>query len=349
MNQPSSRHEVSGHAFSVARDPAQAGAVLTTDGQDPKIPLGPYRDLRGDVWHVGARLTPFPRLQAAMRGFSPPDDPYAQVLRDAAFTAYCQALKAQPQPAPTFAQKQQAATLGIELPDAPPLLTTWVPNTACHYLQQNHPGSPEALRDHAVLCPAYEFPPPLAMTLARAVTLSSPRWRLYEPNPGASGYAWYDRLDTVVRLEPNVDRMALRVHLQGQGGTPVGPALLATHILMPAGTYRALRPDALPEVRCTPLGGLAPDDAANLMAAAYFDYTPEEAADWETQHARFGDRALYLAASQLEGEDAARRRVLGRILAREAGSYLPAGKALTFTIEREDDDYVAVRPGEPTP
>ena len=122
--------------------------------------------------------------------------PFADELREACRAAIYRAMLLQPTPVdvPKMAQ-EDAANLGITIPDATPKLEQWQPDSAENtYLYATKPRL--SIGDDSILM-TLDMPPPDQQTLSRAAEHNDTSQRLFEPNRQLEGYDWYDAMTKI--------------------------------------------------------------------------------------------------------------------------------------------------------
>ena len=186
---------------------------------------------------------------------------------------------------------------------------------------------------------------------------------LFEANTRFEGYGWYDALARVRGIHADIaagsvthplDALramagykpdapefpeafvrpdAIRWHLDvvGADGTPESIAIPGD--LAFAGEAAAWLDDARPLV--TAASGLAPEDLADLLQAAFFSASDEVDADsWETQRNRFDEEALHVALRLLCSEDEAHRRTIAEAVSREILWAAPSDRDVRIDIRK---------------
>ena len=79
--------------------------------------------------------------------------------------------------------------------------------------------------------------------------------------------------------------------------------------------------------------GIAPEDLAQLLGAAFFSPDDDAGADsWDTQQTRFEEAALHMALKLLCSEDEARKRSIADAVWREILWLMPRGRAVTIVV-----------------
>ena len=125
------------------------------------------------------------------------ETPFMDELRHACKLAIYRAIGQGKKPADLpFAARQEAAGMGINLPDATPMLRKWEPGTAKgDQYWTNHRRRHPLGDDPMIMGLSAEVQD--LQALRRAAERNGLAERLYEPDPRLSGYGWYDRLVSV--------------------------------------------------------------------------------------------------------------------------------------------------------
>ena len=250
---------------------------------------------------------------------------------------------------------REARELGIELPEAMPLLKPWYPSQADH---NSHSGDADRkLGDSPILMD--DFGTPIEQCADYALVRDG-RFvsRLAECEPAMQGYAWYDALPRITsmgfeidkdghssRFDPSelpdvtsgvADRLELVVGISGPGGAEV--------IRVPA-PVAILYDDSIIwdfEEAAIVLGSadaISPSDLVELLEGACFCSSDDREADsWDTQNTRFRLDAQEVATRLLLGDDAALIERLRAILAYRVQWFIPQGRQLTAVIRRDGLD-----------
>ena len=121
------------------------------------------------------------------------ETPFMEELRQACRRAIYQTIALQPDPVDVPKQMQEeAAAMGIALPDAAPKLAKWHPSKA-HESYHRPSDKREQVQDDTIVLDL-DMSPTTQQTLARAAGNNGTLNRLYEPNHQLIGYDWYDQL-----------------------------------------------------------------------------------------------------------------------------------------------------------
>ena len=133
------------------------------------------------------------------------ETPFMEKLRTACRRAIYRALSLQPaaMDVPKRAQ-EEAASMGIILPDAAAVLRPWGPKIARaeHHDTLRTQEWTEVSEDTMVM--ELEAEPADEQTLARAAQLNGTAGRLMQPNRELEGYGWYDRLTKATHMNITV-------------------------------------------------------------------------------------------------------------------------------------------------
>ena len=130
------------------------------------------------------------------------ETPFMRELREACARATYTAMGLEPKPVDVpKATQEDAAKMGINLPDAAPILRRWDPGTACNrktVSRDRWPVSEETMVME--LCAAT----PDEQALAKAANRNHITDRLMKADQGLTGYGWYDRLTRATELKITV-------------------------------------------------------------------------------------------------------------------------------------------------
>lgn len=281
-------------------------------------------------------------------------------LREAAERALFEAVAARPCHHLGFKAWTRARELGVQLPEAEPLLQGWTPARAD---TQGCEGSSLIPATEVIRVAADE--PEVAQCVAAALAKSPLRGQMVCEEPGFDGYAWYDRLARIgsFRFEVEHDGGSFIV-AEAASEPPLTAHLEANRIVFKADLLDAgkLYPiaaeaevvfatnpdcwsglDAASIVYCP---SLAVDELAELLEAAFFSACDDSNSDsWETQHRYFCKEARELALKLLAGPDAAICDRF-RALLQENRWLLPAGAELAIAMRGEAITVSLERPAE---
>ena len=139
------------------------------------------------------------------------ETPFMEELRLACRRAIYQAMTLQSEPVnvPKSIQNE-AAAMGIRLPDAQPQLLQWEPRKANSSYYDPTTVYHRVTDETIVMDLDTDIGPANQQALARAAEQNGVMDRLYQHNDGLTGYAWYDRLTKVDRV---------RISITNQDGT----------------------------------------------------------------------------------------------------------------------------------
>ena len=144
------------------------------------------------VWTTKVDVIECPRLELTLPARREVvETPFMQELRQACRRTIYQAMTLHPEPVnvPKYMQ-DEAAAMGISLPDAAPKLEPWQPQRAN---SSYHGPNTE-----------YRHVTDNTIALARAAEQNGAMDRLYKQNGGLAGYGWYDRLTKANKLRITV-------------------------------------------------------------------------------------------------------------------------------------------------
>jgi len=263
-----------------------------------------------------------------------------------------------------FAQWAEARQLGVDLPEATPLLRGWTPAKA----------DLNSVSDGSGLIPAGElvlmehFGAPLEQCAAFALARDGRfEGRLADPDDAMAGYGWYDALPriTVLRFEierdgaahvfdsdtlsdlesGTVDRLALVVEITGSRPetlTVAAPVVIDYDDAHHWGFEEA-------NILLASRDAISPDELVELLEASCFCASDDREADsWETQNDRFLLDAREMATRLLLGDDAALVERLRAIISYRAQWFVPEGRQFAAVIGRNAID-IRIEPVTPAP
>ena len=293
------------------------------------------------------------------------ETPFLEEMREAARLAvYRTMAQADPAPRVAWTDWHTAKEAGIEMPEPPAELRPWRPAIAdTDYWDERSAFT--AVGSGALVMQA-DPEPPEAQALHRALGLtglqggSKPALRLLAPEPRFEGYPWYDALARVTGIETlvTVDGAVRSLDYftnRENGGEPERPEDIVMHlnILHPpesprhcfrkcgtiavpadlafAGEAWSSLHDALPLV--TADSGIAPEELARLLRAAYFSPSDDAEADsWETQLTRFEEEALHMSLKLMCSVEEARQRTIADAVWREIFWLMPRDRTVTIVV-----------------
>lgn len=257
----------------------------------------------------------------------------------------------------SFASWKRARDLGIDLPEAEPVLYAWMPATADN--DNGHPTGEVLSVDPQKTSIVDNFEPHIAAPIARAIHQHQIRENMAEQHTPYEGYSWYDRLPKFCNPRFYIDASGSSYANGENGCCPVLDSHIeATGIELrynlthaASETEREFRVPAdvsfiSPDDRwgddldnisiayvCS--DSLTPEDLADLIEEAFFCASDDcEADSWDTQHDRFVRDARELATRLLHGENAAIRTQFADHLDRIRWMF-PKGKIVTIRIADE--------------
>ena len=330
---------------------------LNFHGATVSVRLPSVESVHGPRWTVAADVEDCPALELVLPARKEAvETPFLEEMRAAARLAVYRAMAADPDPRPSFEDRQRAHEADIDILPPPPELRPWRPGLAdvddWRELPRLWPVGGNAL---LVTC---DPEPPEAQAFARAAGRNAVAERLFEPDRRLEGYAWYDAIARVVNLhtEITVDgrTCALEAYsLPERWGAPDTPrpprpgAICVSLAVRPAeGPGRILDlptdlafagdtgswvHDVLPLV--TADSTLEPWTLAELLRAAFFSPSDDADADsWERQRDDFDSEALHIATRLLVSDDEARRTSIAAAVARELFWLIPHDRGADIAV-----------------
>ena len=152
------------------------------------------------------------------------ETPFLAQLRDQCRRAIYQSMRdLEDNPAVPYQVQQDAASLGVTLPDPPALLPPWEPADANYTQRQpRRPYQWPTLPDRAIIVEA-NCEAPDQQILARAADQNDLLPRLVQAQPIFEGYSWYDRLPRLTGFNFTVtdpDKTTILEHDREEATTP---------------------------------------------------------------------------------------------------------------------------------
>ena len=322
--------------------------------------------VEGGVWSARADIDSCPDLELVLPARKEAvETPFLEEMREAARLAVYHAMaQADPAPRVAWADWQKAKEAEIEMPEPPVELRPWRPAIAdTDYWDER---SAFASVDTGGLVIQADPEPPEAQALHRALGPaglqggSERTLRLFAPEPRFEGYPWYDTLARVTGIETLVTVDAAVHSLdyftnRENGSEPERPETIVMHLnvlhppksprhcfrkcdtiavpadLVFAGEAWSSVHNALPLV--TADSGVAPEELARLLRAAFFSPSDEADADsWETQLTRFEEDALHLSLRLMCSVEEARQRSIADAIWREIFWLMPRDRTVTIVV-----------------
>ena len=327
--------------------------------------------VHGPTWTVRADIHDCPDLELVLPARKEAvENAFLLEMREAARRAIYRAMAADPDPRPTFADRERAREAGIEIAPPPAMLRPWRPSVA-EVNDCREPGK-LAAAGHDSLVMACDPEPPEAQALWRAAKRAGIAPRLFEADRRLDGYNWYDALDRVtaihIRVAADGDWMAIDDYpLPERPGPraallPSRPAAIRIELtvrpaaghpatldvpadLAFAGEAWSWLDEALPLV--TADSTLQPHGLAELLRSGFFSPSDDADSDaWETQRDRFDESALHLATRLLLSDEAACRASLAEAVRRELIWLCPRDRTVDIRIRRPDVAVTLAEPGQ---
>ena len=322
--------------------------------------------VEGGVWSARADIDSCADLELVLPARKEAvETPFLEDMREAARLAVYRAMaQADPAPRVAWTDWHKAKEAGIEMPVPPAELRPWRPAIADTDYWDERSAFAGVGTD--VLVMQADPEPPEAQALHRALGLtglqggSERALRLFAPEARFEGYPWYDALARVTGIETlvTVDGAVRSLDYftnRENGGEPERPETIVMHlnILHPpesprhcfrkcgtiavpadlafAGEAWSSLHDALPLV--TADSGIAPEELARLLRAAYFSPSDDAEADsWETQLTRFEEEALHMSLKLMCSVEEARQRTIADAVWREIFWLMPRDRTVTIVV-----------------
>ena len=352
-----------GLAFGVFKDRRSGynNPDLNFFGLTLPVRLPNVETVHGPTWTVLADVDDCPDLELVLPARKEAvENGFLQEMREAARLAVYRAMAADPSPRPAYQDWMRARDAGIHIAPPPAMLLPWRPAIAdCNDWREPDKPAPAGAK---ALVMDFDPEPPEAQALWRAAERNGAAPRLFEADRRLEGYAWYDAIERVVRLdaEATVGRRpyaldnypvpertgapeaplaqrpdAIRLSLAVRSVKRAGRIIDLDADLAFAGEAWAYVGDALPLV--TRKSALQPHQLAQLLAAAFFSPSDDADADsWETQRQRFDEEAIHIATRLLLSDDEACRQSIAEAVQRELMWLAPPGRAIDIRIRRPD-------------
>ncbi len=364
-----------GIVFGVFRDLRESYNVpdLNFHGLTLRVGLPRFDTVSGGVWSARADVRACPELALVLPARKEAvETPFLAELREAArISVYRAMTAAEPVPRVARGDWKRARDAGIALPEPPAELRPWRPGVAD--IEDWREAPPFAPVGHDALVMAIDPDPQDDQAFHRAARRAGLAGRLFEADTRLEGYGWYDALARVRGLRAEVmaggvaqsldvlraaaapslpgapelpqafvrpDTIHWHLHVARADGSPESIAVPADLVF--AGETCTWVRDARPLV--TADAGMAPEELAELLRAAFFSPSDDADADsWETQRDRFDEEALHVALELLCSEDEARRRTIANAVSREILWAAPRDRAVRIDIRERKVD-VAFEP-----
>ena len=252
-----------------------------------------------------------------------------------------------------------AAEMGIQLPEAKPLLHTWVADTADTSQMaggRHHDAMPvDVSPPEACIIMSAPINTAMSQTLDRAIKLAQPEWQLLEPDPDYNGYAWYDSLShvremTVTATTPAGDTVAIKEDSQEANPLQERPESITIRLQVddqrPAGQRRLELPTDLAfwaeeyamldeaEAVLTTNTDITVEELSRMLMDAFFHPSDDKDADsYQTQQDYAEREALSIARGYLQSPTEALRHILTSQALRHLRYEIPDGWTAVITIQ----------------
>ena len=284
------------------------------------------------------------------------ETPFLEELRLACLHAIYDTISKSVQAVDVSRQHQQeAAAMGIRLPDARRLLTPWQP--VPDWKRVGMCVKPETVYSRDLTIDGTVMTQEQEHTLARAINQSQPKWRLFAADSRLKGYEWYDRLrriedvsitatadrenftDSRLQRVPNKrpDRMEVNIWTDLDDEGP--QFTLNTDVAFIDDAHETWISDVHPLV--TRNATVTSRELVDMMMEAYFK--PNEDGDgdsFNTQEDDATDILTKTATTILESEESAVanavHQALRRIVFEHNLQSLPMGSRATINIEADN-------------
>ena len=300
------------------------------------------------------------------------ETPFMEELRQACRRAVYQAMTLNPNPVdvPKYMQ-DEAAAMGISLPDAAPKLLPWQPQRANSSYYEPITEYRQVTDDTIALDIDLDLSAANHQALARAAEQNGTMDKLYKQNAGLTGYGWYDRLTKANKLKITVtdqegnhelgetqqdrknplqqrpDRIVLTLENtpENEQGSPVEILTLASDLAFENDQYDSVY-DAMPLVTMNSTINI--DELSDLMMEGFFDPSDDHEADsFNTQESDTRMECEATAIRLLSSNDDAVRTSIYNAMKRHVVHEIPKGMIATMRAARGKLLEVTLEP-EPT-
>ena len=336
----------------------QAG-ILNFYGTIVHRPNLPYVTTIRASWSVKVDVVDCPLLDLTLPARQEVvESPFADEMRAACTAAIYRAILLQPEPVDVPKEVQNhAADIGIDIPDARPLLEYWQPDSAAQ--KRYNARNPRGAVDENSILMTLDMSTADQQTLLRAASLNDVHTRLFRPNRQLVGYDWYDAMtqttsysitvsdqsgqhDLVTTREeqaeitprPNHIEFAIETDSQGNQDT----IRLFTDL--------AFDNDLCMDNVCpivTQNSAISIPDLVQIMTLAYFRPSEEKDADsYETQAEMYQDAYSMTAIALLESEDQAIISTITDAVQKHIMSHVPPDSEVQIQVRRDEPVLVTI-------
>ena len=286
--------------------------------------------------------------------------PFADELRAACRAVIYRAMLLHPTPVDVPKMTQEdAASMGINIPDATPTLEQWQPdaaeNTYSYDLEPRLPIAEDSILMTLGISTADQ------QTLSRAAERNNTSQRLFEPNRQLQGYDWYDAMTKITdycitvsdengdhdllsarrnnaAISPRPDRIEFTVQIDSQGEK--------TDIQLPTDLAFKQEED-LDMEDLSPLvtqdSDISAQELVEIMKLAFFTPSDDKDADsYDTQEDYHKTAYSMTAISLLESQDQA---IINSVIAavhRYIRYQIPDGSTATICVSRQEPTQVTI-------
>ena len=320
--------------------------------QEPDLPS--VRTVQG-AWHAAVDVTDCPGLSLTLPARRElVETAFTQEMRTACHAVIYRAIQNHPEPVDLPKKEhEQAAALGVQLPEARPLLKPWQPDHADPDWTPEHDKRQRA-DANVLLMQVRHLSAPDQTALARAAGKSGDDGRMMRPDPDMAGYGWYDRLARMTGLsitvadedgEHNLRQLRARketasavrpdsIRLTLHGRNPQGKLSLSLDTdLAFENSSETFAEDNQPLV--TKNSTMEAHELASLLDDAYFvPWDDVEADSYDTQQERHTDDSLRIATALLHSPEQAAVNAVASALERHVVYEIPFGMEAAITIRR---------------
>ena len=160
--------------------------------KDPRLPR--VQTIDKTMWTTQVNVTDCPQLELTLPARREVvETPFMEELRQACRRTIYKAMSLQPEPVQVPKKVQDdAAAMGITLPDPAPELIAWQPSQA-HYANFRSDNTRKPVHQDTIVLDV-ELSPANQQALARAAEQNGATHRLYTADDRLTGYKWYDQI-----------------------------------------------------------------------------------------------------------------------------------------------------------
>lgn len=251
----------------------------------------------------------------------------------------------------TRADAEEARAMGIDLPDARPILNRWTPAIA----EDNHYATPTPLQvePHHLLMAVPDLEPPDQQAVARAIELNGDSIELLEEDDHVKDYDWYQEITRIEEISISVfqgdEELDLLKYRNRETGpindnrpdriviTLSGTANDGNPVEFPLETDLAYRdaessPSEPGTALVTKRSQITVDDLVDIDTSSFFFFNDDIDDGYEAQQDYFQDQARRAATTMLHSHDQAVLNSITTMVRRHISYQVPADATAVITI-----------------